>query len=120
MRRKLSPEAEAKIALRELQRRIDSYHVAATVLPLEYLEAIACLAHLAVNGLRRPDDLGGHITGHHAESTGTRLPHPAATELRRLVERLERDAERIDEILNRYDPPAPGEGDGTMQSIGAA
>jgi hypothetical protein len=120
MPRPLSHEARLKHQLRDLQRRVDAYNAAATVIPLPYLEALSALAHIAINGLRRPDDLGGTITGGHAHSTGCRVPHPAATELDRTVRNLEREAARLDALLERYDPGLAGEGDGTSQSIGAA
>lgn len=106
--------------LRDAQRRLDAYHAAATVIPLNYLEALSALAHIAIHGLRRPDDLGGTITGTHGTSTGCRIPHPAATELDRAMLRLQHEADRLDALLERYDPAVAGEGDGTSQSVGAA
>jgi hypothetical protein len=120
MPRPLSHEAKTAMKARDLQRRLDSYEAAAAVMPLSYLEALSALAHIAINGLRRPDDLGGTITGRKAASTGCRELHPASRELDRDIERLQVEAERLDALLERYDPDVAGEGDGTSQSIGAA
>jgi hypothetical protein len=114
--RPISTEAELRMRNRALQRRLDAHQAAVAVIPIAYLEALSALAHVAINGLRRPEDLGGTITGTHGTSTGSRLPSPAYGLLQVEVEKLAAAAKRLDLKLNEIDPPQPGESEGITVS----
>lgn len=107
MTRQLTAETRLRNQVRDLQRRLDAASAATTVIPLAYYEALSALAHIAVNGLRRPDDLGGTITGTHSTSTGSRLPNPAYSALQAECRRLETAAVNLDRLLDQYDSGTP-------------
>jgi hypothetical protein len=60
MARPITAETRQKNRIRDLERIVAAW-------PSVLLEA-----HVAHHGIRRPDDLGGTITGHSPHSTGTR------------------------------------------------
>jgi hypothetical protein len=71
--RPITAETRQKNRIRDLERIVAAWpSVLLEADVWQYIEALSALHHVAHHGIRRPDDLGGTITGHAPHSTGTR------------------------------------------------
>lgn len=83
----------------QLRREVEAWRTVYGEIDPAYLTAYADLCDLAINGLRRPDDLGGPLSMGHPTSSPPRY-HPAAYHYRNEERRIQRDrATRLRSIV---------------------
>jgi transcription antitermination factor NusG len=95
--------------IRELRLQLEAYKASYGSMHPEYTAIMADITHAAYNGVRRPADLGGPVTGHHAESNPPRY-EPRAYELLQRVQNEQRGAatalrKRLSRIVDGEAPP---------------
>jgi hypothetical protein len=97
---------ERKVA--QLTRDLDDMRAIHGDIDPAYASAYRDLCDLAINGLRRPDDLGGPIKAQHAQS---RPPahHPQAYHIRNEERRYQRQrADRLRHLIDALTEPTSG------------
>jgi hypothetical protein len=105
MARPITTETRLRNRVRQLETLVDSWPVTQHHPEIwDYLEHLAALSHIALNGIRRPDDLGGTISGTHPTSTGTRTEnHAYHAQLKVELAHLKQRSRMLEGELNRLD-----------------
>jgi hypothetical protein len=102
--RPITAETRQKNRIRDLERIVAAWpSVCLEADVWQYIEALSALHHVAHHGIRRPDDLGGTITGHKAHSTGTRTPNYAMSQYNAERAHLRQRTTMLHGELDRHD-----------------
>jgi hypothetical protein len=103
--RPITTETRLRNRVRDLERLADTWP-AILLEPTvwQYIEHLTALHHIAHNGIRRPDDLGGTISGTHSRSTGARNENTAYhAQLKVELAHLKQRSRMLETELNRLD-----------------
>lgn len=104
-RTKTTPETRLRDRVRQLESILQNWP--SVLLEDEvwrYIEALSALHHLAHANVRRPDDLGGNISGNHAQSRAPSYNVKAQVELKAQKAHLRQMAGVVRAVCNEVDP----------------
>lgn len=104
MSTKLTPETRLRNRIRDLERIVSNWPSVLLEREVwEYIEALTALHHAAHHQIRRPDDLGGSISGTHAASRAPSYATEAMLQLKAEKTHLARRTATIIHVLERVD-----------------